>query len=83
VQMHDGSQILLLKLDKDRDPKHGNTFEYRRTRLREGLDVRDFSRTLFWGFPAVSRATCSLWTRQASGRRHRRPRDMAIEPYHR
>jgi len=33
--MHDGSQIVLRKLDKDYDPTHrGKAFEYLRTKLR-------------------------------------------------
>jgi 2-oxoglutarate ferredoxin oxidoreductase subunit beta len=40
VQMHDGSRILLRKLDKDYDPTHrGKAFEYLRTKLRQGEHV--------------------------------------------
>ena len=40
VKMHDGSQLLLRKLDKDYDPTHrGKAFEYLRTKLREGEHV--------------------------------------------
>ena len=40
VQMHDGSQIVLRKLDKDYDPTHrGKAFEYLRTKLRQGEHV--------------------------------------------
>jgi 2-oxoglutarate ferredoxin oxidoreductase subunit beta len=40
VQMHDGSQIVLRKLDKDYDPTHrGRAFEYLRTKLRQGEHV--------------------------------------------
>jgi 2-oxoglutarate ferredoxin oxidoreductase subunit beta len=40
VQMHDGSQIVLRKLDKDYDPTHrGKAFEYMRTKLRQGEHV--------------------------------------------
>ena len=40
VQIHDGSRILLRKLDKDYDPTHrGKAFEYLRTRLRQGEHV--------------------------------------------
>jgi len=39
-QMHDGSQIVLRKLDKDYDPTHrGKAFEYLRTKLRQGEHV--------------------------------------------
>jgi 2-oxoglutarate ferredoxin oxidoreductase subunit beta len=38
--MHDGSQLLLRKLDKDYDPTHrGKAFEYLRTKLRQGEHV--------------------------------------------
>jgi 2-oxoglutarate ferredoxin oxidoreductase subunit beta len=38
--MHDGSQIVLRKLDKDYDPTHrGKAFEYLRTKLRHGEHV--------------------------------------------
>ena len=38
--MHDGSQVLLRKLDKDYDPTHrGKAFEYLRTKLRQGEHV--------------------------------------------
>ena len=40
VQMHDGSRIMLRKLDKDYDPTHrGKAFEYLRTKLRQGEHV--------------------------------------------
>jgi 2-oxoglutarate ferredoxin oxidoreductase subunit beta len=40
VQMHDGSQLRLRKLDKDYDPNHrGKAFEYLRTKLRQGEHV--------------------------------------------
>ena len=40
VQMHDGSQILLHKLDRDYDPTHrGRAFEYLRSKLRQGEHV--------------------------------------------
>ena len=40
VQMHDGSQLLLRKLDQDYDPTHrGKAFEYLRTKLRQGEHV--------------------------------------------
>jgi 2-oxoglutarate ferredoxin oxidoreductase subunit beta len=40
VQMHDGSHLLLRKLDRDYDPTHrGKAFEYLRTRLRQGEHV--------------------------------------------
>jgi 2-oxoglutarate ferredoxin oxidoreductase subunit beta len=40
VQMHDGSRMLLRKLNRDYDPTHrGKAFEYLRTRLREGEHV--------------------------------------------
>ena len=40
VQMHDGSRIVLRKLDKDYDPTHrGKAFEYLRTKLRQGEHV--------------------------------------------
>jgi 2-oxoglutarate ferredoxin oxidoreductase subunit beta len=40
VQMHDGSQILLRKLDRDYDPTHrGRAFEYLRSKLRQGEHV--------------------------------------------
>jgi 2-oxoglutarate ferredoxin oxidoreductase subunit beta len=40
VQMHDGSTLLLRKLDKDYDPTHrGKAFEYMRTKLRQGEHV--------------------------------------------
>ena len=40
VQMHDGSQIVLRKLDQDYDPTHrGKAFEYLRTKLRQGEHV--------------------------------------------
>jgi 2-oxoglutarate ferredoxin oxidoreductase subunit beta len=40
VQMHDGSRIMLRKLDKEYDPTHrGKAFEYLRTKLREGEHV--------------------------------------------
>ena len=40
VQMHDGSQIVLRKLDKEYDPTHrGKAFEYLRTKLRQGEHV--------------------------------------------
>jgi 2-oxoglutarate ferredoxin oxidoreductase subunit beta len=38
--MHDGSRMLLRKLDRDYDPTHrGKAFEYLRSRLREGEHV--------------------------------------------
>jgi 2-oxoglutarate ferredoxin oxidoreductase subunit beta len=38
--MHDGSRLLLRKLDKDYDPTHrGKAFEYLRTKLRQGEHV--------------------------------------------
>jgi 2-oxoglutarate ferredoxin oxidoreductase subunit beta len=38
--MHDGSRIVLRKLDKDYDPTHrGKAFEYLRTKLRQGEHV--------------------------------------------
>jgi 2-oxoglutarate ferredoxin oxidoreductase subunit beta len=40
VQLHDGSRILLRKLDKDYDPTHrGRAFEFLRTKLRQGEHV--------------------------------------------
>jgi 2-oxoglutarate ferredoxin oxidoreductase subunit beta len=40
VQMHDGSRMMLRKLDQEYDPTHrGKAFEYLRTRLREGEHV--------------------------------------------
>jgi 2-oxoglutarate ferredoxin oxidoreductase subunit beta len=40
VQVHDGSTMLLRKLDKDYDPTHrGKAFEYLRTKLRQGEHV--------------------------------------------
>jgi 2-oxoglutarate ferredoxin oxidoreductase subunit beta len=40
VKMHDGSQLLLRKLDQDYDPTHrGKAFEYLRTKLRQGEHV--------------------------------------------
>jgi len=40
VQMHDGTTLLLRKLDKSYDPTHrGKAFEYLRTKLREGEHV--------------------------------------------
>ncbi len=40
VKMHDGSSLLLRKLDRNYDPTHrGKAFEYLRTRLREGEHV--------------------------------------------
>jgi 2-oxoglutarate ferredoxin oxidoreductase subunit beta len=40
VQTHDGSTLLLRKLDKDYDPTHrGKAFEYMRTKLRQGEHV--------------------------------------------
>jgi len=40
VQMHDGSRIVLRKLDRDYDPTHrGKAFEYLRTKLRQGEHV--------------------------------------------
>jgi 2-oxoglutarate/2-oxoacid ferredoxin oxidoreductase subunit beta len=40
VQMHDGSKLLLRKLDQEYDPTHrGKAFEYLRTKLRQGEHV--------------------------------------------
>jgi 2-oxoglutarate ferredoxin oxidoreductase subunit beta len=40
VQMHDGSQLRLRKLDREYDPTHrGKAFEYLRTKLRQGEHV--------------------------------------------
>jgi 2-oxoglutarate ferredoxin oxidoreductase subunit beta len=40
VDMHDGSRIVLRKLDKDYDPTHrGKAFNYLRAKLREGEHV--------------------------------------------
>jgi len=40
VEMHDGSRIVLRKLDKDYDPTHrGKAFNYLRAKLREGEHV--------------------------------------------
>ena len=40
VEMHDGSRIVLRKLDKDYDPTHrGKAFNYLRAKLREGKHV--------------------------------------------
>jgi 2-oxoglutarate ferredoxin oxidoreductase subunit beta len=40
VQVHDGSTLLLRKLDRNYDPTHrGKAFEYLRSKLREGEHV--------------------------------------------
>jgi 2-oxoglutarate ferredoxin oxidoreductase subunit beta len=40
VEMHDGSRIVLRKLDSSYDPTHrGKAFEYLRTKLRQGEHV--------------------------------------------
>ncbi|MCK7508535.1 MAG: 2-oxoacid:ferredoxin oxidoreductase subunit beta [Desulfobacterales bacterium] len=58
VQMHDGSQIVLRKLDKDYDPTHrGKAFEYLRTqaapgRARHRADLR---------LERAARRTCTTW----------------------